>query len=653
VRWQRREPKYSSHSKGAVTVLEAEPGQPRDAVKDRWLSESRGAGAQAWLLRCAPESGGIWAGLGDLMEHLVPRIRETAPDLVFAHSNELCLVVPGLRSELAVTKSLTDAADDEEKTRNYAADRAYRSLHGLIELLAEWHERGGRARQWAIVCDDFDLANGLVRRFFRELVRRRGSELGLSLLVTVAPGSGEAAAAGFPPAALAAGVRLDLPVRPAAVAGVDRMTALAADLERHVEHDSIAREVALPRLISYWQQSRFPERALRWQVAAMHQFNHDGLYEASLPYAAAVEANLDRLFAEDQAEYLLAVNGLYFCWVPLDRAEAANRVLDEAIGRIDDPAELPRLYYLQAMLHTRFLAPIDLANAEGLLDQALSIVAHAGFSDHERQFWTVFLMNGLALVRVRQRRAVEAVELCRAGAERLNEHLDPSRHRLHRSVLLYNIAQVYAQIGPVDKAIEYFGQTMAMDPNYSEYYNERGAVFFKLDRLEEAEADYRRAIELSPPYPEVWTNLGQCYRAMGRMADAAGAYSRSLDLDPSSTLALAGRAEAYSALDRPRLALADCDRALALDPDQPLVLASRAILHYEAGRVLEALADLDSAVALAPEEGDLYQNRAVALRDLGRVEEAARDLDVYLRLNPDAEDRAEIEKSLEYLLANR
>jgi tetratricopeptide (TPR) repeat protein len=132
----------------------------------------------------------------------------------------------------------------------------------------------------------------------------------------------------------------------------------------------------------------------------------------------------------------------------------------------------------------------------------------------------------------------------------------------------------------------------------SEYYNDRGAVHFKMGLLEHAERDYLAAIELSPSYPEVWTNLGQCYRAMERMDQAVRAYTRALDLDPSSTLALVGRADAQFALDHAELAaLADYDRALTIEPKQPL----------------------------------------------------ARDLTTYLELRPDAEHRGEVEESLSAL----
>src|SRR5262249_47600714 len=156
--------------------------------------------------------------------------------------------------------------------------------------------------------------------------------------------------------------------------------------------------------------------------------------------------------------------------------------------------------------------------------------------------------NGLAMIRHFQGRYQEAIELCREGFRELEQHLHEDRHRLHRSVLLYNMAQVYTAVGAYDDALRHYAMTMDMDPNYSEYYNDRGNVYLKLGRLAEAEADYLKAIELSPPYHEVYTNLGQCYRRMGRLDDAVRAYSAALDLSPHLALALAGRGQCHDEL---------------------------------------------------------------------------------------------------------
>jgi tetratricopeptide (TPR) repeat protein len=651
MHWQTHEPAAWPREAGVV-VLEGEPGAARDEVVERWLAERRDSGP-TWRLACRPQDGGgLWAGLNTLIEDVAGAMHDRAPELLSRHAHELSLVVPALRSQLEFPQSLTDTVDEEEKTRNYAADRAYRSLHGLIELLDEWHELTDPG-PCSIACDGYDDANGLVRRFFSELVRRRGSQLGLQLLMVVDPGHGEDVAATVDGAAITAAVRLALPRDDAADRSPAAMTRLARELEQQLPNDPAAREAQLPRLVDAWWRSDSPERAVRWQLTTMERYNHAGLYEASLPYAPDLEAALDRLYAEDHALYFGAVNILYFCYVPLARAEAMLPIVEQALERVDDAADKARYCYLLSMLYARFLDPTDQDTAEHYLQQALDVLAAADIPEHQRHFLTVFTMNGLAFVRLRQRRVQEALDLCSTGIARLNEHLDSERHRLHRSVLLFNIAQVHAQIGPYEDAIEYFSQAMAMDPNYSEYYNDRGAVHFKMGHLHDAERDYLRAIELSPPYAEVWTNLGQCYRAMERMDDAVGAYTRALDLDPASVLALVGRADAHGDLGRAELALTDYDQALALEPDQPVVLGSRAIVHYEGGRVSEALADLDAAIAQAPDMAELYQNRAVALQDLDRQDDAARDLSTYLELSPDAEDRDEVESSLALLAGAR
>lgn len=644
MQWHSREPQ-SWPQRAGVTVLEAAPGAARDAVLARWLAAGAERRGPCWRLACGSRAGGPWSGVDALAEDLVGLLRTCAPALLRRHAQELCLVLPGLKSDIDFPQSLTDTLSGEEKTRNYAADRAYRNLHGLIDLLGEWHALT-QPGPVTIVCDDYDGANGLVRRFFAELVRRRGPQLDLRLLLAVGPGSGDTVIAAVGEASIAAAVRLTVPPDQAAAGSSVAMTSSAAELEDLLPDDTDARAAALPRLIEAWRASDTPQRAVRWQLTAMWNYNHAGLYEASLVYASDVEAALDLLHAEDPGLYYTAANILYFCYVPIGRGDAARAILEEALPRLEKPEEVAQVCYLLAMLHARFLERSDQARAEAYLDQALGVLDAAEIAEHQRHFLTVFMMNGLALVRLRQRRVQEALDLCREGVDRLNEHLDPEHHRLHRSVLLFNIAQVHAQIGPYEDAIAYFSEAMEMDPNYSEYYNDRGAVHFKMDRLAEAERDYLRAIELSPPYAEVWTNLGQCYRAMERMDDAERAYSRALDLDPVCILALVGRADARSVLDRRDLALDDYDRALELGPDQPLVLGSRAILHYEEGRLADALVDLDAAVELGPEIAELYQNRAVALGELGRSDEAARDLATYLELCPDAADRGEVEESL-------
>ena len=645
-------PRPAGADSGRLTLLEAATGPARRAAVTDWLDAARRAGATTWRLPGDYRQGGIMAAVKALLAAVVPDLAARAPDLLERHRLDVCLVLPTLRRQLDPDRlTLTDTADEGERVRVYAADRANRSLHGVIDLLDAWHRLGDGA-PWAIACDDFDLADGLTHWFFAELLRRRGERMGIRLLLVTAPGGAAGPLERFAAGQRSAAARLspppagpDEPVPAADVPGGG-----AGRLERRVLADAIDKEMDLPRLIDLWERSRAPSRALRWQVEAIHVYNHRGLYEASAIYAPAVEAGLSRLRRNNRALYIKAVGALFFCYIPLGQPERARRLLEGALDTFD-AGRVARSYYLMAMLHARFMPGRDYDRAADYLQRSLDLLPGAGLPDDERHFLTAFDMNGLAYVRLRQGRAAEAVRLCQEAIALLDAHLRPDQHRLHRSVLFYNIAQVYAVTGPYESAVRYLTSALQMDPNYAEYYQERGSVYVKLERLEEAVQDYQRALQLSPAYLDVWTNLGQCYRALERMEDAAGAYSVALDLNPDVPLAHLGRAEANAALERWDAAVADYDSALHREPDDPQVLAGRAVAHYGNGRPEAAVGDLDRAVALAPDVPEYRYNRAVALSDLGRDAAAATDLRAYLRLAPAAQDREEVLRRLSDLAA--
>jgi tetratricopeptide (TPR) repeat protein len=353
------------------------------------------------------------------------------------------------------------------------------------------------------------------------------------------------------------------------------------------------------------------------------------------------------MHAADPTLHAQAVLNMFFCYAALGQPGRAHDLLaTQGFPKVVDAQVLVELHYFMGMLYARFLRRRDLDRADEHLALALGLVPRLDVSDARRHFLNVFLRNGVAYVRFRQGRADDALALCDSGVRELAASLRPGEHKLHRSVLHYNAAQVLDALQRHEDAIDQLSRAMELDPNYSEYYLERGGLLLKTERFAAAEQDLLRAIELSPPYAEAWTDLGQCYRAWGRLDKAEHAYSRALDLDPRVALAWIGRAEVRTACGDVEAAVADYSVALELDPAQPMLLASRAVAYFEAGAVHEAVADLDRAIELQPDLPELYQNRAVALVALANVEQARRDLDTYLQLRPDADDRPEVERQL-------
>lgn len=632
--------------KSQVILLEARAGQARRALIQAWLQEAQQKSMTTWLLSCDHEEGGPWTGLNELVAAMLPDLEAHAPELITKHDYELAVVMPTIQRTLKVgNPSLTELSPETERTRNYAADRAFRIVHGLIDLFTAWCELTA-SRPSVITCDSFDRAGALTRLFFGQLMRRRGERLQLTLIVSMEPDQAASATNHIAASSITHKLQLDLPPDPPVEIDQQALKAQIKELSERSRIDLFEREIVMPQLIKCWQMSDQPERSLNLLHFACTIYTTRGFYEDALVYGEQCLKLLEQHYPNELSQRLDLYMKMFNCYAGLNMSLEGLRIAEAALSLTDDPNYVFPWCYIMAILYSRYLPERDLAKAEAYLERGLQELAKADLPKHTRFFQTAFNRNGLALVRHFQKRPQEAIELCQASFDKLNEELGPNEHLLHRSVLLYNIAQVYAQTGPYDEALKYFTATMAIDPNYSEYYNERGNVYLKIGRLEDAVHDYMRAIDLSPPYMEVWTNLGQCYSLMERFEDAIDAYSRAIDLDPNHTLSLVGRAQAFEAVGHSEDAFSDYSAALQLNPKQASVLANRAVLHYEAGRMLEALADLDQAIALAPEMADLYQNRSVALTELGRIDDAIQDLETYLRLHPDAEDRPDVEQRM-------
>jgi tetratricopeptide (TPR) repeat protein len=620
---------------GQVIVLEAPKGQSRYHYLQKLL-EAQNMTTKTWLLNCDRTMEGPWAGLKDLLTDILPQVQVQAPDLIVQYDYELTRVLPALRRLISVRyPSLTDIAIEKEQIRNYPADRAFRIIQGIIDFLSAWFERCHSSL--IIACDNYDLSGGLVRIFFAELMRRRSQKLNLTLIVAV---SNEIVntvtlkdVIGKFNQKYLQHVSLNLPTDNTfdSVQSVQQIATIAAELEEQLKDDPIEQEIHLPRLIQYLLDSNQPSKALNYQIKAAAIYNRKGFYEDGLTFALDALEQLKLYCPQDFDKHWLIDSMLYTSYVALDKPLKAFEVMEQAMHRTDNPEDLFSGCFMMAMLYIRELQEKDIIKAESYLERGLEELARCNLSPDLKLFQTTFNRNGLALIRYRQGRYQEAIELCRWCYEQVDTFIEPGQHLLYRSVLLFNIAQVYDFTGNYTEAINYFTDAMAIDPNYSEYYNSRGNLYFKMGQKENALSDYLKAIELSAPYPEVWANVGQCYRHLGEFEKAVDAYSHALDLQPNQLSVLVARAQVLEMLGELNKSLADYSAALKIDSNQPFVLANRAVIYYEAGCYQDALNDLNQAIVLSPETADLYQNRAIAFTALARESEAKQDLDTYLQ----------------------
>ena len=147
--------------------------------------------------------------------------------------------------------------------------------------------------------------------------------------------------------------------------------------------------------------------------------------------------------------------------------------------------------------------------------------------------------------------------------------LGPDEQLLHRSVLLYNRAQILAAQGDFEGSLRDYDEVIRRDPDYGDYYFERAACRRKAGRYEEALADYATCVRLSPPFYEVHFNRADLLRELGDDEGALRDLDHALLLEPSHVDSLVNRADLLLALGELDRAGADIAEGLALDPKQP------------------------------------------------------------------------------------
>jgi tetratricopeptide (TPR) repeat protein len=402
-----------------------------------------------------------------------------------------------------------------------------------------------------------------------------------------------------------------------------------------------------------------------------------GYYDATVEFGARGRAVID--WSEQIEHWWAFTTKMTTSLAALGRPEEAEDLYIEVLNTSAEPSVHMQVAYATGMLYTRHHDPDnrDHRRAKGLLHQA---IAFAGLVFHgkERLFHTVFNRNGLALVETHLGNLAEALRLVTDGLALLDRELAPDEHRLHRSVLRYNRAQVLVALGRLDEALADYEAVIAIDPNYPEYHFDRANLLHRLGRDEEALAEYDATIALGPPFPEAYYNRAELRLDAGDREQALAGFSYVLELDPTSVDAYINRAGILLADDDLDAALADATAGLRLDPDNPYLhtvvgrvhaerqdfpaareafdralatapdlvsaVAGRAGVSYELGDIPAAITDLEIAVALSPDDPELRFNLAFAYQSAERWAEALTHLDAAAELAPDDPDITEAQQ---------
>ncbi|MCC7321830.1 MAG: tetratricopeptide repeat protein [Rubellimicrobium sp.] len=282
----------------------------------------------------------------------------------------------------------------------------------------------------------------------------------------------------------------------------------------------------------------------------------------------------------------------------LDRGDEALALIEQTLGRVDDPA--------LAALRDRLLA-------EGALPFTMVRDAAGGMAEA----W-----YSIAAALVDETDDLNVLFHGRMALAMNPAHVDA----------LFLVAQILERMERFDLARAAYG---AVPPDHPLF---PGAELGRADVLRRA-GDTGAAIEVltalarsHPDFAPGLARLGDALRIAGRHAESIGPYDRALDLggadNPGRWRLLYSRGIAHFALDDWELAEADFAAAVALRPDQPSLLnfyGYSLVERHE--RLDEALSMIERAVALDPENGAYVDSLGWALFRLGRLDEAVETLE--------------------------
>lgn len=183
-------------------------------------------------------------------------------------------------------------------------------------------------------------------------------------------------------------------------------------------------------------------------------------------------------------------------------------------------------------------------------------------------------------------------------------------------------------------ALEAFTKAQGASPRDPRAFYMRAAVYQKLGKNAEAEADLRAALRLDPKLYDVRAELGALLTDSGRAAEAEELLSAVVAERAEHFEAWYNLGVARDALARWPQAVEAYRRAARLKPQDADVRVNLATALRRSGKIDEALAVAREAVTLAPDDAQAHLNLGLLLAEHKQLDDAVGELTAATRLQP-------------------
>ena len=292
------------------------------------------------------------------------------------------------------------------------------------------------------------------------------------------------------------------------------------------------------------------------------------------------------------------------------RDDEGLKELQLAVG-LSPGDERARLALADALVQLR-----RYADAEGAFRDALKALPASGRAHYR-----------LGRLYQRQNKSLEALgEFQAAGT--LNPLIGANR-------LLQTVGALNAAEQNFDAALQAYSTRVDIHPNDADAHRSLGFTYSRLDRRDEAFAEFAIALWLAPGAPDIHVAMSQLHLKAGDFAAAADVARRAITLNPSNRQARYSLGTALMRLDRPDEAKPEFDAFERLQGEETAATARQ--MRIAGLRREGSVASLRTVLELAPEASTSHFELGVALVKAGQAAEAADYLKAAARLDNSVE----------------
>jgi tetratricopeptide (TPR) repeat protein len=197
---------------------------------------------------------------------------------------------------------------------------------------------------------------------------------------------------------------------------------------------------------------------------------------------------------------------------------------------------------------------------------------------------------------------------------------------------------VNSRLNRSDEAIADYTAAIQLKPNFVRAYGKRAGIYYDNKKATEAIFDYTMCTNLSPDYTAGFYYRGLIYMDQGKYKNAIEDFSSVIKVDPSYTDAYLNRGISSGNLRNFNDALYDYEKVEKLEPEYWQIHNRKGHIYYQQEYWQKAVQEYSTAIQKKPKEAISYVYRANTYSKMGDAEKCLMDFLMAQNLNPKLSD---------------